>query len=204
MKYEFAAIILSGGLNTRMQGLNKSFLQLQGQSFLQRLLGILKPLFPEIILVTRQPELYSEPGVRVVEDVFQIRSSLTGMHAGLLHCSHNQAFVTACDMPLLQPALIRELLASWKQDCEVLVPKKDSFYEPLCAIYSRSCLPWIEAFLRQGQVKISNLYQQVQTKEIPEQNLRQADPDLLSFLNINSHEDLLQVRTLLASTACSA
>ncbi|MFP4391375.1 MAG: molybdenum cofactor guanylyltransferase [Desulfohalobiaceae bacterium] len=204
MAYEFSAIILSGGLNTRMKGLNKSFLQLQGISFLQRLLDVLRPLFQEIILVTRQPELYCEPELRIVEDVFQIRSSLTGIHSGLLHASHKQALVTACDMPLLQPALVKELLERWDPEYEVLVPKKNSFYEPLCAIYAKRCLPWIEDLLHKEQVKISNLYNQVRIKEIQEQTLRRADPELASFFNINSQEDLLQARAMLASTALSS
>ncbi|MFP4213310.1 MAG: molybdenum cofactor guanylyltransferase [Desulfohalobiaceae bacterium] len=204
MQGNFSAVILSGGLNTRMQGLNKSFLKLQGQYFLHRVLGVLKPLFQEIILVTRQPDLYPEPGLRVVEDIFQIRSSLTGIHAGLLQATHNQAFVTACDMPLLQTGLIKLLLASWHQEYQVLVPKKDGFFEPLCAIYSKGCLPWIEDLLHQQQVKISNLYRRVLVQELPETILRQADPELLSFLNINCQEDLLRVQSLLNTKALSA
>lgn len=197
MTEEFSAIILSGGLNTRMQGLNKGFLCLQGQSFLQRLLDVLQPLFPEIILVTRQPELYQSLGVRVVTDIFQVRSALTGIHAGLLHASCKQAFVTACDTPLLQSDLIRTLLKNWDQGCQALVPRKGHFYEPLCAVYSRQCLPWIEELLQNARIKTSNLYSLVRVKEIPEHILSAADPELLSFFNINSKQDLHRLKDLL-------
>ena len=53
------AIILAGGLNTRMRGHNKAFLKIDGQTILDRLLLRLKSAFSEILLVTRQPELYS-------------------------------------------------------------------------------------------------------------------------------------------------
>ncbi len=194
---DFSAIILSGGLNTRMQGLNKIFLELHGDTFLQRLLNILQPLFSEVLLVTRKPELYQDMHVSIVQDIYQIRSALTGIHAGLFHAQCAQAFVTACDTPLLQPALIKILVQNWNSLCQVVVPKNGELFEPLCALYSRQCLPWIEDLLHREQVKISNLFSLVQTRPIPVELLRNADPDLLSFFNVNKPQDLCRAEKLL-------
>jgi molybdopterin-guanine dinucleotide biosynthesis protein A len=180
------AIILAGGLNTRMRGHNKAFLKIDGQTILDRLLFRLKSAFSEILLVTRQPELYSSLQLRLVEDIHEERSSLTGIHAGLIHAKAAFGFMVPCDIPFLQPDLIRLLLDELEPDLDVVVPFYDGHYQPLCAIYSKRCIPLIEKQLTASDYKISHLFECVSVKTIPADKLKTVDPQLLSFLNVNT------------------
>jgi molybdenum cofactor guanylyltransferase len=180
------AVILAGGRNTRMDGRNKAFLEVGGKTILERLTETLRLFFTEILLVTRSPELYAQQPVRIVQDIYPARASLTGVHAGLAHAVADYAFVVPCDTPFLKPELIRMLLDEIEPEVDVIVPMVDGYFEPLCAIYSKRCLGPIEAQLDRGDYKISRIFDQVRLKAIPVEKLKAADARLDSFFNVNT------------------
>ena len=191
------AVILSGGRNKRMGGRNKAFLDVGGQSILDRQLAGLQPFFSEILLVTRQPELYAAIPVHVVGDLYEARSSITGIHAGLVHSQAGYAFVVPCDTPFLQPAMIEMLLDELEPACDVVVPFLDGHYEPLCAVYSKRCIPIIEDQLNRGDYKILDFFGQMNVKTLPTERIKAADPQLLSFFNVNTPTDHLTCQQLI-------
>lgn len=180
------AVILAGGRNTRMDGRNKAFLEVGGKTILDRLIETLQLFFTEILLVTRSPELYAQRPVRIVQDIYPARASLTGVHAGLAHAMADYAFVVPCDTPFLKPELIRMLLAEIEPGVDVVVPMVNDYYEPLCAIYSKRCLAPIEAQLDRGDYKISRIFDQVRLKTIPLEKVKAADARMDSFFNVNT------------------
>ncbi|MCF8104812.1 MAG: molybdenum cofactor guanylyltransferase [Desulfohalobiaceae bacterium] len=180
-----------------MGGINKGLLQLQQESFLERLQKVLKPFVSEIILVTKSPRLYQGMGFRkVISDIYKVRSSLAGVHAALVQAENSHVFLSACDAPLLKPELVRHLLACTSSEDEVVVPASDEYFEPLCAVYSKSCLPVIESLLDRECLKISNLFSRIRLKKIPYRSLQQYDPRLESFINVNSLQDLERIKNL--------
>ena len=181
---------MSGGLNKRMGGKNKALLSLAGQTILDRLQTAFEGLFDEVLLVTKDPLAYLPWDLKIVTDLFQTPSSLTGIHAALFHVSTPYAFITACDTPFLQTGLIRVLLNQLEPKWDVIMPVTEQGNQPLCAIYSKRCIEPIEDQLRNGDPKILNFFPKIKVKEIPEKRLRQADPELVSFFNINKPEDL--------------
>jgi molybdopterin-guanine dinucleotide biosynthesis protein A len=182
------AVILSGGLNSRMGGANKAFLEVGGHSILSRLLTGLTPFFEEILLVTREPQRYADMPVKVkvVADLYGDRSSLTGIHAGLVHARADFAFVVPCDTPFLQPAVIQILLEALQPQVDVVVPLVETHYEPLCAIYSKRCLPAIEEQLDRGDYRIFNFFHQMRVKTLSTDEIKTVDPELRSFFNVNT------------------
>ena len=181
-----SAVILSGGLNSRMGGRNKAFLEVGGQTILQRLMNTLAPTFTEILLVTRTPEAYAHIPVKVVRDLYEDRSSLTGIHAGLVNARTDHALMVPSDAPFVQPAVIDLLLDELHPEMDVVVPTLDGYYQPLCAIYSKRCIPMIEAQLHQEDYKIINFFPQVRVNAVPARRIKAADPELLTFMNINT------------------
>jgi molybdopterin-guanine dinucleotide biosynthesis protein A len=93
-------------------------------------------------------------------------------------------------MPFLKPEMIRLLLNNFDPKWDVIVPVTTDGYQPLCALYSKRCLKIIEEQVTHGTMKISGLYSKVKIKKIPEEQLREVDPELISFFNINTREDL--------------
>jgi molybdopterin-guanine dinucleotide biosynthesis protein A len=185
-----AGIILAGGLNRRMAGRNKARLPIGGQTILDRLLVLFRAFFDPILIVTNQPGDYLEEGVILVTDLIAIRSSLTGIYSGLFYCPRPQAFITGCDMPFLKQELLELLLQKFEPRWDVVVPVTEEGFQPLSAIYSRRCLKPIADQLAEGNLKVSHFFSKVNLKEVPETSLRQVDPELRSFFNINSPEDM--------------
>ncbi len=185
-----SCVILAGGESKRFQGKNKAFIKLGGQRVLDRLIGILKPLFSEVILVTNDPLLYLEWNVMIVTDHFDCRSSLTGIHAGLFAASNPHALVVACDMPFVQSRLLEVLINAIEPHLDVIIPKTSDGFEPMTAIYSKRCLKPMEAALAKNQFQILKVLKHMRLKEIEEAELRRQDPDLISFMNVNTPEQL--------------
>ncbi len=193
------AVILAGGRNSRMGGRNKAFLKVGGETILDRVVKRLRLFFDEIMLVTRAPALYQESSVKVIEDIFEDRSSLTGVHAGLTHARSDYAFVIPCDAPFIRPALIRLMLSELDASpasIDVLVPFHDGRYEPLCAIYSKNCIDPIEDQLKRKDYKIYHFFDQIRLKILSAERIKSADPEMRSFFNVNTPEAYQRCREL--------
>jgi molybdenum cofactor guanylyltransferase len=189
-------IILSGGLNTRMGGQNKAFIKLGEKRFLDRILDTLKTCCSHYLIVTREPELYTEWQIESTTDIFDIRSPLTGIHAGLSAMQTNFAFVTSCDTPLLKKEVLEILVKAIVPGVDVIVPASGTYYQPMCAIYSKRCAVIIEQMLNSHELKVDRLYERVQLKPIPYERFEAVDPQLLSFFNINTTDDLKMAQEL--------
>jgi molybdopterin-guanine dinucleotide biosynthesis protein A len=181
-----------------MDGRNKAFLEVGGRTILARLLDTLQLDFDKILLVTREPQYYTQVPVQVVVDLYEDRSSLTGIHAGLANAHSDYALVVPCDTPFLQPAVTRLLLDALDPQWDVIVPHMDGYYQPLCAIYSKKCLPVIESQLDNGDYRIYNFFPSVKVKTVPADQIKAADPQLLSFLNINTPSAHIACQQMLA------
>ena len=199
MNIPCAGIILSGGLNTRMGGRNKAFIRLGGKYFLDRVYDAIPASFTECLLVTREPELYSRWDLRIVEDILSVRSALTGIHAGLVNTKAEYAFCTSCDTPLLKKETIRVLIDAIEPGYDVIVPAAGSYFQPLCAVYSKRCVPFIEDQLRRGNLKTDHLFDKIKLKKIPYERFEAFDPGLHSFFNVNTVEDLRRANQLIDS-----
>ena len=185
-----AGIILAGGLSSRMAGQNKARLPIEGQTILDRLVVLFRAFFDPIMIVTNQPRDYLDEGVILVTDLVDIRSSLTGIYSGLFYSPRPHAFIAGCDMPFLKQGLLELMLKNLEARWDVVVPVTEEGYQPLSAIYSRRCLEPIANQLAEGKLKVSHFFSKVRTKTVPETSLRQVDPELKSFFNINTPEDL--------------
>jgi molybdopterin-guanine dinucleotide biosynthesis protein A len=192
--YPCSGVILAGGLASRFSGTEKALIQVGGKRIIESIYSLFRNLFGEILLVTNHPEIYLDWDLEIVTDMFPWRSSLTGLHAGLFHANSHHAFVTACDTPFLKKELIQFLLGQIDSRTDVVVPETANGVESLCAIYSKACLKPIEAHLNEGRLQIKQFYPKVRVKSIPEKRLRRLDPELLSFFNINTPQDLQQAK----------
>jgi molybdopterin-guanine dinucleotide biosynthesis protein A len=193
-----------------MGGAAKALLTVQGRPILDWLIDVLAPRFCELLLVAKEAGPYRTlcdrpgSGLRLALDVLPGRSSLTGIHAALEHASCSHVFLTAGDTPLLRPQLVDALLEHLRPEDDVVLPlKPDGYFEPLCALYSRRCLPHIAAQLACGDHKIIRFFDKVHVNPLPLDHLLRADPDLCSFRNANTPDELRSLRALAAEISHS-
>jgi molybdopterin-guanine dinucleotide biosynthesis protein A len=191
-------LILAGGKSKRM-GQEKALLPLGNKTLIERVADALGCVCDPVIIVTNTPSNYSFLGLEMVADLIVGRGALSGIHAGLFFSPTPRAFVIGCDMPLVNPTLVR-LLVEQKAKWDVVVPRVGEFLEPLHAVYSKRCLPTMEQFLLSGGRRILDLYPKLKVLEVSEAELRKVDPELLSFFNVNTPEDLSEVEALWSRT----
>ncbi|MEA1946820.1 MAG: molybdenum cofactor guanylyltransferase [Thermodesulfobacteriota bacterium] len=192
MKPSVTGVILAGGQNTRFSGTNKALIRVGDKCILDRIYDVFSDLFEEIILVTNDPVQYLEWDLNIVTDLFPIRSSLTGIHTGLFYMTTPYAFFAACDIPFLEKGLVETILNHIEPGVDIVIPETSKGLEPLCSVYSKHCLKPIEQQLVKQELKIRQVFQKVRVKKLPENILRENDPDLVSFYNINTHDDLVR------------
>lgn len=189
---DLAAAVLAGGASARM-GRDKALLTLDGARLIERVVGRLRCLSEEILVVTNHAERYDflAGGVRFVPDVTGPgQGPLAGIASALEAAQAPRVLVVATDMPFLNVPLLR-YLATLDRSAEVVVPilAAEGFPETLHAIYSKGALPAIQAQLTGGQRKITSFFPQVRVREVPREALLPFDPSLRSFFNANTPEE---------------
>lgn len=197
MRYPCTGVILAGGLNTRFSGRNKAFIEIGGAPILDRILALFREIFDEIVLVANDPLQYLDWDLQIVTDIFPLRSSLTGIHAGLVAASRPHAFFSSCDAPFLKKALVVHILGGIDPKIDVVIPQVTLGLEPLCAVYSKACIKPIERNLSNNRLKIQGFFPDVRVKKIPGEVLDRTDPGLTSFFNVNTPEDLERARAII-------
>lgn len=198
--FPFSACVLAGGRGSRMGGVNKALVSFAGSTMLEHNILALSPLFGEVFLAARQEEPYEHLGLRVALDRSELVGSLTGVLTALVNSRSEYVFVRACDAPMVEPALVADLLDRCSGRWDVVVPVHPHGYvEPLCAVYHQRCLPFVSAQLDRGDMRIRDFYECVRVLRVPVAQLRRWDPQLRSFANANTPEELDELRALAQS-----
>ena len=185
------AIILAGGQSRRM-GTDKALLRLRpgGPRLVEMVLAAVSPLVGSVIISANRPAGYAWTGLPLVADNFPGKGPLAGLEAGLAASPADYNLAVACDMPWLEPALLSYLLGQAEGYQAVVPLNAEGKAEPLCAVYSKGCLPAIRRRLAENSLKMAGWLVDVKTLFVPAQKLAEFDPVLRTFQNLNRPEDL--------------
>jgi molybdenum cofactor guanylyltransferase len=183
-------IVLCGGKSTRM-GSPKALLPFGSETMLQRVVRLLGEVVEPIVVVAAAdqnlPLLPSD--VIVTRDEREARGPLEGLRAGLkaLPPSIDSAYVTSCDVPLLVPDFVRQMI-DLARDHDIAVMEIDGFTHPLSAVYRRATLPFVEDLLARDRLRPAFLFEAVNTRRVRPQEMT-ADPELRTLRNLNTRDD---------------
>ena len=186
-----AGVVLCGGKSSRM-GTSKALLPFGPELMLQRVVRLLGEVTGPIVVVAAPaqelPPLAAE--VRVVRDRREGRGPLEGLAAGLAALDGDEtiAYVTSCDVPLLQPAFVRRMIALLGEH-DIAVPHVEGYHHPLAAVYRPAVLPHVERLLDADRLRPRFLFDEVHTREVPVDDLRTVDPHLATLENLNHEPD---------------
>lgn len=197
-----AALILAGGKNSRMGGTDKAFLDVCGETVVERTLGLLHRCFPQVVVVSNHPERYALLAAEVTRDEFPGQGPLAGIHAGLGLVRAPYAFVVACDMPFLRLEPIAFLVQRLRAQ-EAVIPCWEGDIEPLHAIYAAGLRTRMEAALRGGMRAIRDFLPEVRAEFVAETDLRAVPGAEESFRNINTPEEAARYHVRVQPVPCS-
>jgi molybdenum cofactor guanylyltransferase len=195
---ETTGIILAGGSSSRM-GKNKALLPLPGNqavTFVEHLASLLVECCVETLIVAR--DLDHAPGytfldVRVTFDKTPDIGPLMGLYSGLSAINTARALVIAVDLPFVQPALLSFLLSEPLTADTLLVPLVRDVPQVMLALYPRSLVPLVKEQLERGRRDLRCLLEVAPVQFVEEARLREVDPQLRSFVNINTPEELRNI-----------
>jgi len=193
-----SAIILVGGEARRANGQEKFFFLYQGKTFIERLTDSLRNVTDEIIIVAKNREQCRRfdvlRNIRCIADIRQGIGPIGGLHAGVLAAKGDLIFVSACDMPCLETAVVSHLFDA-VGDADAAIPCWNAnMLEPLHAVYRRDAL--LRYLESHESYSLRPMIRSLNTRYVPVEELRQFDPSLRTFTNINKLEELDRINAL--------
>jgi molybdopterin-guanine dinucleotide biosynthesis protein A len=195
---DVTAFVLAGGKSTRM-GTDKALLRWQHGTLLDHVLELAHELTPHVRIVADRKR-FAGYGAPVIEDVYRGCGPLGGIHAALSTTVSPWNLMLAVDLPLLNGRLLGYLVALAREsDATVTVPSVGGGLQPLCAVYRREFAELAQCSLEAGENKIDLLFARVKTQTIEEEKLVQAGFSREMFRNVNTPEELEEVRRRSAS-----
>jgi molybdopterin-guanine dinucleotide biosynthesis protein A len=189
VRREGATLVLLVGGESRRMGFPKHRLRTSHGTLVEILQRRLSSLFIETLVVGRKLPVENKEGLRIVEDVLSVRGALVGIYSGLSEAKSDLCFILACDMPFVTVPLVSYLL-SQASDVDVVVPVVRGYYEPLCAVYRRTAIEAIRTSLHGGELKVTGIYKRLRVLEVSQSEIERFDPELLSFVNLNTPREL--------------
>ncbi len=187
-----SAIILVGGEARRANGQEKFFFRYLGKTFIERLTDSLRDVTNEIIIVARNEDQCRRfdtlRDVRCIADIRQGIGPIGGLHAGVLEAKGDLLFVSACDMPCIETAVVSYLF-DVIADADAAIPSwNEDMLEPLHAVYRRRVL--LRYLESHESYSLRPMIRSLNTRYVPVEELRRFDPKLRTFTNINKLEEL--------------
>lgn len=198
-------VVVAGGKSMRL-GQDKRRLRFwgaDGPTLLEHTVQVMAARCRDVVAVLNDPEAWPGLACRTVPDIFPAGGALGGIYSGLEAASTHYAFAVAADMPLLDTHLIAWMIDQ-PRDYDVLAPRLDTArarnrlgVESLHAIYSKSCLEPIRGQLEAGNPQVIGFFPRVRVRIVEPEIIARFDPAGVAFRNVNTPEELEEVRELL-------
>lgn len=189
--------IIAGGASSRM-GRDKAFLKLGGVTLIERVIAASASLGQsENILITNKPDAYEHLALQTYGDVIPGMGSLGGIYTALTRAANPATLVLACDMPFINPDLLRFMIAQLDEETDIVVPRVDGYPQAMHAIYKKTCLAPIRAQLDENRLKIIRFYNEMRVTYLDEPDYAPYDAEAHSFTNLNTPAELARARQMI-------
>ncbi len=180
LRAEASAIVLAGGASHRMHR-DKSMLPMDSVPMIEHIHGQLRPHFKQMLVSANDIEKYAFLGSEVVPDGVAGCGPMMGILSALEVSEHDINFVTACDMPNINIALVRRMLRE-SEGFDAVVPVADGWMETLFAVYCKSMMEPFKDALAQGERKIKAVFDALKINYV---DITESGP----LENLNTRED---------------
>lgn len=190
-----ACVILAGGHGSRLGGVNKALIDVGESTIIQRILTAVQPEVDEVALVVNDHTL-DFLGLPLHLDAQPHAGVLPALLNGLEAAQADLCLLVACDMPFIQPSVVRYLFDRVEEG-DVCIPRVEDQLQPMLAVYRPvRCAAAIRTTLAEGQMRMIAFLNRVTVAEESETRLREIDPELRSFFNVNEPIDLDRAREI--------
>ncbi|MDH5780661.1 MAG: molybdenum cofactor guanylyltransferase [Candidatus Bathyarchaeota archaeon] len=199
-----SAVILAGGFSQRF-GQNKGLIELSGKPLVLHVLDKALHIVDEVVVVVSsdaQRRAFScalHDEVDVTVDKYEKQSPLVGALTGFERVRGKHSLLLPCDTPFISNRVL-SLLLDLCINRNAAIPRwPNEYIEPFQAAYhTQSALRAAETALEEKKLDMqSMILHMTRVRYISTLVLRQMDPKLLTFFNINTPEDLKRAESIL-------
>lgn len=183
-----------GGRGRRFGGQDKSTLVVAGRSIRDRQLDALRPLTDDIMLVGVRA-VVEGPG-RGIPDRVPDSGPLGGLDAALASARDDVVVVLACDMPFVTAPFLDYLLAL-SAEGDVVVPRTERGYHPLCAVYTRRCHPVVARRLAERRLAMLGVLEEMPARVVEKNEIDRFGGAERLLANVNTPDELRDLEALL-------
>jgi molybdopterin-guanine dinucleotide biosynthesis protein A len=184
-------IVLCGGQSKRM-GRPKAWLPFAGELMLPRVVRLLgEAVDPIVVVAAPDQEVPPLPDdVVIVRDDEKGRGPLQGLVSGLAAVRDRveAAYLSSCDVPFLQPAFVRRLIALLGPNA-ICVPHVGGYHHTLAAVYRREVAAIARRLLGEKRFRLASLLDAVPTRTVEADELADLDATFQSLRNLNTPEE---------------
>lgn len=200
----YCALILAGGKGSRMGFKEKALIDINGRPLISYIIDTLETVVDNIIISVRdiqQGKILGKllPDYKFTYDASENKGPISGIFSGLEACEDEYCFIVACDMPFVDKDVVRMLFQQCN-DYDAVIPKwDDGFLEPLHAVYrTESMKRETHNSIEKGDKIILAPLSKLNVNYVKIDDIKNIDPDLRTFMNVNTPEDLHYVMERIA------
>lgn len=211
MRTDAIGIVLAGGRARRLGGAappgGKAAVQFRGRSFLDIVVAAVAAETGRVVVVAAPGQELPPlpPGVTVVRDTLPGSGPLAAIRDGLAAATRLEppadvAFVASCDLPLVRRAVIRAVLDRQRTTPSAwVVPLVGGHPQPLVSALPLAMLVRVEEYLAGGRRDPRTLLATLAAAAtgavelLPGEDLAAVDPDLESFRDVDTAEELARL-----------
>jgi molybdopterin-guanine dinucleotide biosynthesis protein A len=184
-------VVLAGGKSSRF-GSNKALAVFNGTPLIEWATSALGRVFKNLMIITNSPLEYSYLKIPLYQDIIKGMGPVGGIYTGLDALDDGWAFFCACDMPFINEGLVR-YMAGLRDGYDAVVPKIDWKIEPLHALYSKRCVQAMKDLIIKNEFQTIKAFNSINVRFVGEEEIKQFDPELKTFLNVNRQDDLERI-----------
>ena len=188
----FTCAILAGGKSRRM-GRDKATLQVGGKTLVKRAYDEAKDVFEEVFIISNRHRTIAGIDAPIFKDIIPIQSPIVGLVSALLYSRNPYVFILACDLPFISQHSM-EFILSEAQGEDLIIPKTTGGYEPLYALYNKSCIPSLFRLIERNKLKLTEVFPYLTMKVLPGEHPCFMNRGHSVFINVNALDDLAKLK----------
>ena len=187
-------IILTGGGSRRM-GRDKAMLPIGESTMLQYLIDKYSAM-GAVAVSTNSAGRFPFVGAMEIVDRFPDMGPMNGIVSAFYESEEELYFMTGTDLPFGDIALVKRLVELMGSSDACIMRRGKKGFEPLFAIYRRSCGEKAAKLLSEGKKSLMDLLDIIDVRYVESAELAEFDLDKI-LMNVNTPEEFEEMKNLM-------